>query len=200
MHTRMFNCKFVNKVIFNSFIGTYKCNLYFLKFRYKTFTVSIQPEINVNDPDPALSKIILTKNLQLSKLSINILQYLENNFELYNKLCEESIKLAYEISDTNEGNDYLKNELMRVNRQISTFSKDNFYFEEYQHIVREMISSNELLIEASELNDEEFKKSANKDLEELKKKLQDLQNEIIEHLIPNQSVYFYIILIDSFLG
>jgi hypothetical protein len=138
--------------------------------------------------DELLSNLVNYKELKISKLSFNILKYLEKNYELYTRLCEDCVKLSYELSDASEGTDFLKNELIRINRQISTFSRENYYHDEFSNLIRELISTNELIKEAIDLGEDEIKISAQFDFKNLQNKIEELQNEIIEYLIPDDNV------------
>jgi hypothetical protein len=141
-----------------------------------------------NHEEIKLSQIIAKKDLKLSKLIINLLKYLERNFDTYQRICEDSIKLSYDLSESPDGNDFLKSELMRINRQISTFSKDNYFFEEMKSLINQIDSSQELIREAEEIQDDEIKSSAIKELADSRQKLEELQAEIIEYLIPDEFV------------
>jgi hypothetical protein len=135
-----------------------------------------------------LSQVIAQKDLKLSKLTINLLKYLERNFDMYQRLCEDSIKLSYDLSESPDGNDFLKSELMRINRQISTFSKDNYFFDELKNLINQIDSTQELIREAEEIQDDEIKSSAVRELADYRQKLEELQGEIIEYLIPDEFV------------
>jgi hypothetical protein len=166
----------------SSSIQTNKLN----KLLKRNFCSSDNPE--TKQTPIKLSHQIAGKDLKLSKLSLNILKYLERNFELYEQLCEDSIKLSYDLSESSDGNEYLKNELMRINRQISTFSKDNYFFEEIKNLIKHIDSNIELIKEAEEINDEEIKLSAINEIKECRKKMDELQDEIVEYLIPDEFV------------
>jgi hypothetical protein len=163
-----------------------KNNFQFIKFNYRTF--SEEKENLVSEENNLLSDILVKEKINLTKLSINLLKYLENNFRSYEKLCEDSIKISYDISEAPEQNEFLRNELVRINRQINNYSRDNNYYEDFKNLLNEIYSTEMLIREANDIGDDEIKKSAMKDLAELKTQLETLQGEIIEYLIPDQEV------------
>jgi len=167
----------------------------FVKLNFRSF--SEEKENLVSEENEFLSDILVREKINLTKLSINLLKYLENNFKSYEKLCEDSIKISYDISEAPEQNEFLKNELVRINRQINNYSRDNNYYEEYKNILNEIYSTEILIREANEIGDDEIKKSAMKDLTQLKTQLETLQSEIIEYLIPDQEVITILIKIYS---
>jgi hypothetical protein len=181
-------CKYVfNLFIKNkSFIIVYP---YFKsdKMTHKFFSEKIEI-FEKEEIEEKLSEKIKKKDLKISHLTINILKYLENNYELYKRLCEDSIKLSYDLSESPDSDNYVKSELMRINRQISSFSKDNYLFEELKGIIGSIDSAIDLHREAIEINDDEIKKMALNDLNENKEKLEELQKEIIEYFIPDEYV------------
>lgn len=181
-------CKyFIKLLISNNGLNTNK-NFYSYKLlRFKNFCEKIEM-FKENDQEELLSNKLKTNNLNLSNLTINILKYLENNYQLYKRLCEDSVKLSYELSEHADGGDFLKAELLRINRQISTFSKDNHFYEELKRLILNIESSLELYNEALEIQDEEIKNSAIQDLDSNRKKLEELQQDIIEYFIPDESV------------
>lgn len=179
--------KMANKKLFNYF----KLNLFTFnslrsihKIPIRTFCEEIKNEIK-------LSEKITGKDLKLTKMNINILKYLERNFELYTKLCEDSIKLSFDLSENPEGNDFLKSELLRINRQISTFSKDNYYYDEVRKYITQIEENYELIKEAEEIGDMDIKTSAVTEIESFRSKLEELQTEIIEYFIPDEFVFIY---------
>ena len=115
-------------------------------------------------------------------MSIQILKYLENNQEIYKRLCNDSELLSFEVS--NNPNDFLRNELMRVNKQINDFSKENYYHDEYSNLIEELLSANSMHKEAIEIGEIELAISLKKDIDAIKFKIDSFQNEIIEFLIP----------------
>jgi protein subunit release factor A len=125
--------------------------------------------------------------LKLPNLTLQILKYLENNQIIYERLCEESTQLAYEASKS----ELLKNELMRVNKQIHEFSKENYYYDEYKESIQEILSNMILYNEAIEINDKDIAEQATTDITKYKNKLEELKDEVIEFLIPESSVYLY---------
>ncbi len=165
-----------------------KIDFRLIKLNYRTF--SAETKDSLNEENQMLSEILIKENLKLTKLSINLLKYLENNFKSYEKLCEDSIKISYDISEAPDQNEFLKIELVRINRQINNYSRDNNYYEEFRNLLNDIYSSEMLIREAHELGDEEIKKSAIKDSIELKKQLDTLQSEIIEYLIPDKEVLY----------
>jgi hypothetical protein len=166
-----------------------KKNFQFIKINYKTFS---EEKENTNlEENLLLSDILIREKLNLTKLTINLLKYLENNFRSYEKLCEDSIKLSYDIAEAPEQSEFLKNELARINKQIHNYSRDNNYYDEFKNLLNEILSTDMLIKEASEIGDDEIKKSAIKDLAEFKNQLEILQGEIIEYLIPDQEVFYY---------
>jgi hypothetical protein len=126
------------------------------------------------------------KGLNLPKLTLQILKYFENNQMIYRRLCDESTQLAFEATSS----DLLKNELMRVNKQIHEFGKENYYYEDLLECIKEILSNMTLRQEAIEIDDKDIVKQAEMDIEKFKHKLEDLQKEIIEFLIPEESVIF----------
>jgi hypothetical protein len=154
---------------------------------YKLFSEKIEV-FEKEEIEEKLSEKIKTKDLKLSKLTINILKYLEKNYDLYKKLCEDSIKLSYDLSESPDGDNYVKSELMRINRQIASFSKDNYLFEELKGIICSIESAVDLHREAAEISDDEIKKEALRDLDDSREKLEELQKEIIEYFIPDEYV------------
>lgn len=161
-------------------------NFQLIKINYRPF--SDEKEITIDKENEYLSDVLIKEKLNLTKLTINLLKYLENNFIAYEKLCQDSIKLSYDIAEAPEQSEFLKNELVRINRQINNYSRDNNYYDEYKNILNEILSTEMLIREANEIGDDEIKKSAIKDLAELKQQLETLQREIIEFLIPDQEV------------
>lgn len=132
-------------------------------------------------------KIKNKEKFKLTELNINILKHLENNNKTYIQLCNDSVKLSYEISEeTNKSNDYIKNELIRVNKQINKFERTNIYYVEYTKIIENILSTVNFNEEANEIGDEELIQISLKDLEKLYKDLSDYQEEVIEVLIPSE--------------
>ena len=178
------------KTVYNKYpISLHNCNSN--SYLIKRFCEKLEPLDEVNnlaEKEEKLSEKLSSKNLNLSKLTINILKYLERNFELYQALCEDSIKLSYDLSESPEGNEFVKSELMRINRQISSFSKDNYLFEELKNLLIGIDSAIELHKEAVEIDDEEIKSSALSELKENRQKLEELQQEIVEYFIPDEFV------------
>lgn len=144
-------------------------------------------DLNKEKPAELLSKKILEirNKLKFSDLTINILKHLENNHEIYKNLCEESVKLSYEISENNNG-DYIKEELLRVNKQINKFEKGNVHFADYHKLLSDIYSSTNFLEEAQEIGDDELCKSAMAELEQYYSELNNYQEELINFLIPNE--------------
>ena len=168
------------------FINFPRNNLEFVKINFRSF--SEEKENIVSEENKFLSDILVREKINLTKLSINLLKYLENNFISYEKLCEDSIKISYDIAEAPDQNEFLRNELVRINRQINNYSRDNNYYEEFKNLLNEIYSTEILIREANEIGDDEIKKSAMKDLTQLKTQLETLQSEIIEYLIPDQEV------------
>jgi len=128
----------------------------------------------INDP----------KKYKLTKLTLNILKHLENHQEIYKNLCEESVKLSYEISEATN-NEYIKDELIRVNKQINKFEKENVYYNDFNKSITEIYNTTNFLEEAQEIGDDELIKSAVTDLDHLYKELNSFQEDLISFLIPN---------------
>lgn len=124
----------------------------------------------------------------LTKLTLNIWKYLENNQKIYRRLCDESIKISYDIADKEKATEVLKNELVRINRQINEFSRENYLHEEMTKLLQGIQEAEELVKEATEIGDEEIKESAIKETAEMRNSLKQLETEIIEFLIPDDSV------------
>jgi peptide chain release factor 1 len=139
-------------------------------------------------PEPPLSHKLKKDNSKINKLTLKILTFLENNQETYKGWCEDSIKLSYDLSEPeNVNNETLKNELIRINKQINNFSKENYYFEEFKNLLEEYSSTESLISEAKEIGEKEIVDSASKELLSLKEKLTTLEQEIIEFLIPDET-------------
>jgi hypothetical protein len=159
--------------------------------KYGNFSSVIKPLFNINkftfckSKDTLLNKVIKS-DLKLPTLTIQILKFLENNQTTYHRLCEESVQLSFEAANS----DLLKNELMRVNKQIHEFSRENAFFEEFSECIKEILSNMTLRQEAVEINDTDIAKQAESDIEKFKLRLEALQGEIIEFLIPEESVIF----------
>jgi hypothetical protein len=181
--------KMANNKLFNNFKllkNIFKINTHcYIKIPTRFFCEKIE-EVKL------LSDKILGKDLKLSKMNINILKYLERNFELYTKLCEDSIKLSFDLSENPEGNDFMKSELLRINRQISTFSKDNFYYDEVRKLFTQIEENYDLIKEAEEIGDIDIKNSAINEIESHRLKLEELQTEIIEYFIPDEYVIIFL--------
>ena len=140
-----------------------------------------ESSLSLKKKDSLYEKCI-DKNLGLKNLSIQILRYLENNQEIYKRLCNESEILSFEISSN--PNDFIKNELMRINKQINDFSKENYYYDEYSNLIEELLSANSMQKEALDIGENELALSLKKDLDSINSKIYSFQNEIIEFLIP----------------
>jgi hypothetical protein len=125
-------------------------------------------------------------NIGLKKLTLQILKYLENNQDIYSRLCKESEQLAFEISSNSS--ELLRNELMRVNKQIHEFSKENYYWDEFSGMIEELLSANTMYNESIEINEKEIAASLKADMDNIKGKINAFQDEIIEFLIPNNEV------------
>ena len=136
------------------------------------------------EEDYLSKKILNPKKYKLSDLTLNILKHLENNQRIYLNLCEESVKLSYEISESSS-NDFIKDELLRVNKQINKYEKENVYYYEYNKIIYNIFSTTNLLEEAIEIGEDELIKSANIELEIYYKELSSYQEDLINFLIPN---------------
>ena len=111
----------------------------FYKSSTTKFFSSIKPQLTpllnqeISDAieQPLLSHILKSQKTTLNKLTLNILSYLESNQDMYKRWCEDSIKLSYDLGEAeNNGNETLKNELIRINKQINLFSKENYYYDE----------------------------------------------------------------------
>jgi len=137
------------------------------------------------ESDYLSKKINDPKKYKLSQLTFNILKHLENNQETYKNLCEESVKLSYEISE-NKNNDYIKEELIRINKQINKFEKQNVHYNDFYNLIFEIYNTVHFLEEAQEIGDDELSKSAITDLDRLYKDLANYQEEVINFLIPNE--------------
>jgi len=129
-------------------------------------------------------KIKDVKKYKLSNLSLNILKHLENNQEIYKSLCDESVKLSYEISE-NQNSDFIKDELIRVNKQINKFEKENVQYLDFNKLLTDIYSTVHFLDEAQEIRDDELSKSAIADLDRLYSELSVAQEELINFLLPS---------------
>jgi peptide chain release factor 1 len=131
---------------------------------------------------------ILLKKYKLADLNINILKHLENNNITYKQLCYDSVKLSYEISEetSNLSNEFVKNELIRVNKQINKFERTNIYYIEYNKLIENIISTTNFYEEANEIGDEELIQISKKDLDKLYIDLKQYQEEVIDALIPKE--------------
>lgn len=136
------------------------------------------------ESDYLSKKIKDPKKYKLSSLTLNILKHLENNQEIYKSLCDESVKLSYEISE-NQNSDFIKDELIRVNKQINKFEKENVHFSDFNKLLTEIYSTVHFLEEAQEIGDDELSKSAQADLDRLYADLGSVQEELINFLIPS---------------
>lgn len=168
-------------------------NIQIFKYKLTNTRRGFCESINLEPEMQFLSNKPFPEELKIAKLSKNILKYLENNQVIYNRLCNESVQLSYEIG--NNASDIIKNELIRVNKQINSFQRDTYYYEQFNNTLKEMLSTNELLKEAIEIGEEELKTTAEKDLENYRIKLEEMQTEIIEYLIPEDEVCLLILLI-----
>jgi hypothetical protein len=184
----------LSHVFGNSTMKSMQIKCHYMKLNYNHSQEFCEQVEEIKNDTIRLSEIIKNKNLGLSKLSVNLLKYLENNYQKYLDMYDNSIKMAYELSESPEGSDYLKTELVRVNRQINNFTKDNNYYDDFKSLVEEIQSTADLILEADSIGDDEIKKSAMKDLAQLKSQLETLQNEIIEYYIPDQDVFDLLII------
>jgi hypothetical protein len=120
------------------------------------------------------------QKLILPGLTLQILKYLEKNQQIYKRLLDEANELAQEAASS----DLLKVELMRINKQIHEFSKENYYHDEVVDCIGELLSNMTLYNEALEIDDKDIANQAESDIDSLKKKLEGLKDEIIDFLIP----------------
>ncbi len=122
----------------------------------------------------------------LNNLTLQILKYLEHNQDIYNRLLQESEQLAFEISSNNS--ELLRNELMRVNKQIHEFSRENYYWGELSTMMEELLSASSMYSESLEIGEKEMADILKLDIDNIKAKINSFQDEIIEFLIPNTDV------------
>ena len=126
-------------------------------------------------------------DLSLEKFTLCLVKYLEKTQNLHNQLNQESMALNEDLFD-NPNKDFLKNQLVRINKQISSYSKELYYYDEVLSILNNLMTEKVLLKEAEELKDEEIKKFAKSEIEQLYLKLEELEKNVIESLLPEEEV------------
>ena len=84
-------------------------------------------------------------------------------------MLQESEQLAYEISTNNS--ELLRTELMRVNKQIHEFSKENYYWDEFSAMIEEHLSSASMYVESIEIGENEMAASLKADIENIRARI-----------------------------
>ena len=130
----------------------------------------------------------ISKNPKIyTKLTKNIFKYLSASSELYNKMGEDAIKISYDVSNE-PSNEYLKDELIRINTQLHLFQREMNYFEEMSNLINEINFNEELVKEAIKTGETEIAMTSKTEIKKLKKEIEDFENEIVEYLIPEEEV------------
>ena len=157
--------------------------IYFAQKHYFCTSIKIEkPNIN-NDIE---EKIIISP-MYFTKLTKNIYKFLSASSDLYNKLGEDSIKLSYDVS-SDPSKDYLKEELLRLNKQLHYLQRELSFFEDMTKIINDIIFNEELIKEGEISSDTQLVKTSKNDIKKLSKEINELEKEIVEYLIPEEDV------------
>jgi len=184
--------------------GRFICKLYnCFKFNQPHTTIN---KINKNsfcqsnsqsnsDDSLPLFKKFQNCELNLKPFTLNLLKFLERTQNLHTKLSEESLAITEDLYDS-PNKDFLKNQLIRLNKQINSYTKELYYYDEMITLLNDLLVNTGLLKEAEELKDDEIKKYAMSEIATISKKLVELEKDIIESLIPEEPVILYFLYIN----
>jgi hypothetical protein len=152
----------------------------------KNFCVNV--EVCRKNEEHKIEQEINNNIMYFSKLTKNIYKYLSGSCYLYAKLGEDSIKLAFDVSNE-PSNDFLKDELIRINKQLNYLQREITYHDEIIRIISEISFNVELIKEASRSGDSDLVSNSKGELKKLNHEIVELENEIIEYLIPEEEVH-----------
>ncbi len=151
----------------------------------KNFCANV--ELGKKKEEPKFEEEINRNINYFTKLTKNIYKYLSGSCDLYAKLGEDSIKLAFDVSNE-PSNAFLKDELIRINKQLNYLQREITYHDEIIRIISEISFNVELIKEASSSGDSDIVSNSKGELKKLNHEIIELENEIIEYLIPEEEV------------
>ena len=158
-----------------------------------SFSTQLNPPTQLNKSDDRDIEIypLYTKyknaNINLKTLTLSLIKFLEKTKNLYSQLNKESMAISEELFES-PNQDFLKNQLVRINKQISSYSKELYYYDEIINLVNELLDNKNMLIEAEELKDQEIKNFSINEIKRLNEKLENLEKDVIESLLPEDEV------------
>ena len=178
----------INRLLFSKCISGKRFNL--LTLTKNNFCSKIEMEKKVIDLK--IENEISLNKIYFTKLTKNIYKFLTSSCTLYNNLGEDSVKIAYDVSNE-PSNNYLKEELLRINKQLNFLQREVSYHDEITRIINDITFNVDLIKEACNSGESDIISNCKGELKRLSEEIVTLENEIVEYLIPDDEVYKLII-------
>lgn len=131
-------------------------------------------------------EISLIKNI--SKIDKSVYIYLKNSNILHKRMSEEVVDLSYRLGEEGSESGLIKNEILRLNKQLNNLNNFMEHYNQYADIIKEILNCQELIKEATELNEVDMIESAQDQINEMLSRIPQIREEVVNSLISEEKV------------